>query len=56
METQPPLPSDIWDGTPPEAQAYIEALVARVAALEATERLNRTVAARLAQFVAPPFK
>ena len=36
METQPPLPSDIWDRTPPEAQAYIEALVARVTALEAT--------------------
>jgi len=36
METPHPLPSDIWDRTPPEAQAYIEALVARVAALEAT--------------------
>ena len=35
METQPPLPSDIWDQTPPEAQAYIEALMARVTALEA---------------------
>ncbi len=36
METQPPLPSEIWDRIPPEAQACIEALVARVAALEAT--------------------
>ncbi|ETW98034.1 MAG: hypothetical protein ETSY2_43490 [Candidatus Entotheonella gemina] len=35
METQSPLPSDIWDRTPPEARAYIEALVARVDALEA---------------------
>ena len=35
MDTQPPLPPDIWDRTPPEAQAYIEALVARVDALEA---------------------
>ena len=36
MEPQPLLPSEIWDRIPPEAQAYIEALVARVAALEAT--------------------
>ena len=36
METQPPLPSELWDRIPPEAQAYIEALVTRVAALEAT--------------------
>jgi transposase len=35
METHPPLPSDIWDQTPPEAQAYIKALMARVTALEA---------------------
>ncbi len=46
METQPPLPSDIWDHTPPEAQAYIEALIARVTALEAavkesTEQLQQ---------------
>ncbi len=36
METQPSLPPEIWDRTPPEAQASIEALVARVAAFEAT--------------------
>ena len=30
METHPHLPSDVWDRTPPEAQAYIEALVARL--------------------------
>jgi hypothetical protein len=28
------LPPDIWERTPPEAQAYIRALEARVAALE----------------------
>ncbi|HZM22847.1 MAG TPA: DUF6444 domain-containing protein, partial [Anaerolineales bacterium] len=36
MEPLPPLPSDLWDRIPPEAQAYIEALVARVTVLEAT--------------------
>jgi transposase len=36
MATHRPLPSGIWDRTPPEAQAYILALEARVAALEAT--------------------
>ena len=36
MTTHRPLPSDIWDRTPPEAQAYILALEARVVALEAT--------------------
>lgn len=36
MTTHRPLPSDIWDRTPPEAQAYILALEARVAALETT--------------------
>lgn len=46
METNPPLPLDIWDRIPPEAQVYIEALLARVAALEAavkelTERLEQ---------------
>jgi transposase len=46
METLPPLPSDIWGRTPPEARAYIETLIARVAALEAavkelTERLQQ---------------
>lgn len=46
MERQPPLPSEIWDRTPAEAQAYIEALVARVSVLEAavkdlTDRLQQ---------------
>jgi len=36
MEPLPPLPSDLWDRIPPEVQAYIEALVARVTVLEAT--------------------
>jgi transposase len=38
MSTYQPLPPDIWDRTPHEAQAYILALEARVAALEATVR------------------
>ena len=46
MEPLPPLPSDLWDCLPPEAQAYIEAFVARVSALEAavqelTERVQQ---------------
>lgn len=36
METQRPFSPEIWDRTPPEVQAYILALEARVAALEAT--------------------
>jgi len=36
MATHPPLPPEIWDRTPREAQDYILALEARVAALEAT--------------------
>jgi len=36
METTPPLSQEVWDRTPAEAQAYIRALEARVAALEAT--------------------
>ena len=36
MEPQPSLPPDLWDRTPPEVQADLEALIARVAALEAT--------------------
>ncbi len=36
MDTQPSLPPDIWDRTPPEAQACILELAARVATLEAT--------------------
>jgi transposase len=34
METLAALPSDIWDRTPPEAQAYIRALEARLSTLE----------------------
>jgi len=36
MDSQIPLPREIWERTPPEAQAYIGALESRVAALEAT--------------------
>jgi transposase len=36
MKTTSPLPQDVWERTPAEAQAYIRALEARVAALEAT--------------------
>ena len=34
MDRAAALPPDIWDCTPPEAQAYIRALEARVTALE----------------------
>ena len=36
MDSQIPLPPEIWERIPPEAQAYIRALESRVAALEAT--------------------
>ena len=36
MDSQIPLPPEIWVRIPPEAQAYIRALESRVAALEAT--------------------
>lgn len=36
MDTTSPLSQEVWDRTPAEAQAYIRALEARVAALEAT--------------------
>jgi transposase len=36
MDSQIPLPPEIWERTPPEAQAYIRALESRMAALEAT--------------------
>jgi transposase len=54
MDTKPPLPQEIWEHTPVEAQEYIRALEARVAVLEAmvqhlpatiqqlTERLQQT--------------
>ena len=35
MNREPALASDIWERTPPEVQAYLRALEARVAALEA---------------------
>jgi transposase len=39
-----PLPLDVWEHTPPEAQAYIRALESRVMALEgAVQRLEATV-------------
>src|SRR6266568_7615454 len=34
METLPALSHEVWERTPPEAQAYIRALEARVATLE----------------------
>jgi transposase len=36
MDTQPLLPSEIWERTPPEAQALLLHLATRVATLEAT--------------------
>lgn len=36
MDTQPLLPSEIWDRTPPEAQALLLHLATRVATLEVT--------------------
>src|SRR5919108_3097984 len=47
METHPGLPPELWDQTPPEVQAYIRALEARVATLEGMmqalqEQLNQT--------------
>ena len=37
MDTHLTIPPELWDGTPPEVQAYIRALEARLAALEALE-------------------
>jgi transposase len=36
MDTTSPLSQEVWERTPAEAQAYIRALEARVAALETT--------------------
>ena len=36
MDSQIPLPREIWEHIPPEAQVYMRALESRVAALEAT--------------------
>jgi hypothetical protein len=33
-----PFPQEVWDRTPPEAQAFIRALEARIVVLEATVR------------------
>jgi hypothetical protein len=37
METPATLPADLWERIPPEAQAYIRSLEARLAAFEAFE-------------------
>lgn len=37
MDTHPTLPQELWDRTPPDIQAYIRSLEARLAALEAQE-------------------
>jgi len=37
MDTHPTFPPELWDRTPPEVQAYIRALEARLAALEELE-------------------
>src|SRR6266481_5054251 len=47
METLPALSHEVWERTPPEAQAYIRALEARVTTLEGVmqalqEQLNQT--------------
>jgi transposase len=47
MDTPAALPRDVWERTPPEAQAYMRALEARVATLEGMmqalqEQLNQT--------------
>ena len=53
METRAALPPDIWQQTPPEAQAYIRALEARLAALEsmvqALQEHNRALQEQLNQ-------
>src|SRR5512133_3502507 len=47
METRPALSHEVWEQTPPKAQAYIRALEARVATLEGMmqalqDQLNQT--------------
>ena len=53
METPAVLPPDMWERTPPEAQAYIRALEARLGALEsmmqALQEQNRALQERLNQ-------
>jgi transposase len=44
MDTKPPLPPEVWERTPVEAQEYIRGLEARVAVLEAmVQRLQATI-------------
>src|SRR5262249_6993380 len=43
METPAALPPDIWDRTPPEAQAYIRSLEARLESVEALEARIHTL-------------
>jgi transposase len=43
METPAALPYDIWERTPPEAQAYIRSLEARLAVLEVLEARVHTL-------------
>ena len=47
METPAALPLDIWERTPPEAQAYIRALEGRVTALEGGSRPYKNRSSRL---------
>ena len=43
MDTHPTLPQELWDQTPPEIQAYIRSLEARLAAFEALEARVHTL-------------
>jgi transposase len=43
MDTHPTLPPELWDQTPPEVQAYIQALEAQLATLEALEATVHTL-------------
>jgi transposase len=43
MATHPTLPQELWDQTPPEIQAYIRSLEARLAAFEALEARVHTL-------------
>src|SRR2546430_5423824 len=53
METPVALSPDLWERTPPEAQAYIRALESRLSALEARvqtlQKQNRALRERLTQ-------
>ena len=43
MDTHPTLPQALWDRTPPEVQAYIRALEARLESVEAIEARVHTL-------------